>query len=125
MTAEENDKVPDGFQCRRCGTCCRWEGYVRMNQSEIDAAADFLSLSPSVFIEKYTRLTDDRRGLSLIEKSDGSCIFYNSSAKECLINPVKPAQCANFPWKWRFDGWEYECEGARHILAGKEPSGYS
>ena len=27
------------FRCRRCGNCCRWPGYVRLDGEEIGALA--------------------------------------------------------------------------------------
>ena len=105
------------FKCVQCGTCCKWSGYVRVSQQEIDLIADFLNMNQMHFIDKYTHLTSDRRGLSLIEKPDGSCIFYNDELHICEINDVKPIQCRNFPLIWNFEGWEKECAGAE---AGKE-----
>lgn len=52
----------------------------------------------------------DRRGLTLIEKPDGSCIFLEDGEPcGCRINPVKPKQCDGFPSRWSFPGWEAEC----------------
>ena len=101
-----------GFQCVRCGNCCRWSGYVRITQGEVDLIAGYLDMTISDFIDKYTRLTSDRRGLSLIEKPDGSCIFFEESPNLCEINDVKPIQCRNFPLIWNFEDWEQECKGA-------------
>ncbi len=85
-----------------------------MTDSEIDAAAFFLGMTPEDFIEKYTAVMPDRSGLTLIEKPDGSCIFLEESEPpECRINPVKPQQCRRFPEHWNFPGWETECSGAR------------
>ena len=80
--------------------------------SEIDAIADFLKMAPGEFVERYTRLTADRSGLSLIEKDDGSCVFLEASRPPaCRIEAVKPRQCRDFPEKWNFPGWEKECAG--------------
>lgn len=103
------------FQCRRCGNCCRWPGPVRVNEKEIEAIAGFLNLDFNDFIQHYTRLTADRRSLSLLEKPDGSCLYLDESGAipACGIEKVKPKQCRNFPEKWNFPGWENECEGAK------------
>jgi Fe-S-cluster containining protein len=95
-------------QCTRCGNCCRWSGYVRLADREADAIAGHLGLAIESFMERFTRLTDDRRGISLIEKSDGSCIFLEGVAT-CRIQPVKPTQCAGFPNTWNFPGFEKQC----------------
>lgn len=100
------------FRCRRCGNCCRWSGYVRLSETEIDVIAGFLGMSPGDFVERYTRLTADRSGLSLIEKADGACIFLTETRPPaCRIEAVKPRQCRDFPEKWNFPGWEKECAG--------------
>jgi Fe-S-cluster containining protein len=107
-----SDKITD-FKCGRCGTCCKWSGYVRLREGELEDIAAFLEMAPHEFAEKYTVLTRDRRGLSLIEREDGSCIFFEDSPPVCLINAVKPQQCRDFPLRWNFPGWEKECAGAQ------------
>jgi len=97
------------FECRRCGSCCCWHGYVRLTAAEPDAIAELLKMDVSAFIEKYTILTADRSGLSLLERPDGSCIFLEENS--CRIQAAKPAQCRDFPLKWNFPGWEKECCG--------------
>jgi Fe-S-cluster containining protein len=105
----------DDFSCKRCGNCCRWPGYVRINAAEIDAIAAFLNLSSSEFIDRYTRLTADRSGLSLLENPDGSCPYLQETAEgsACMLQTVKPQQCCDFPHKWNFPNWENECAGGR------------
>lgn len=95
-------------QCTRCGNCCRWPGYVRLKERESEAIAAHLELPHGGFLDRFTRLTDDRRGLSLIEKPDGSCIFLERE-NGCRIQPVKPAQCVGFPNEWNFPGFESQC----------------
>ena len=101
------------FQCQRCGACCRWEGPVRVSEKEVDAIADFLHIPVQDFIRDHTVLTADRRSLSLRENPDGSCSYYDPRTRLCLIQPVKPAQCRNFPLRWNFPGWEKLCAGAQ------------
>ena len=105
---------PAPFRCTRCGTCCKWPGYVRLKDNEIANIADFLGITKLEFTDKYTKLTSDRRGLSLIEKEDGSCIFFDDPPA-CKINPVKPLQCRNFPLIWNFEGWEKLCQSTTDI----------
>ncbi|MDD5728047.1 MAG: YkgJ family cysteine cluster protein [Victivallales bacterium] len=99
------------FICKRCGKCCTWPGYVRLNTDEVETIATFLGMEAQHFTAGYTRLTADRRNLSLTEKADGSCIFYTAEPPGCAINPVKPRQCRDFPEYWNFPGWEHECGG--------------
>ncbi|MEG2075430.1 MAG: YkgJ family cysteine cluster protein [Victivallaceae bacterium] len=101
------------FVCARCGKCCKWSGYVRLQSFEAETIAAYLKMPETEFFDRYTRLTADRRGLSLVEKPDGCCCFYAEidGAPQCRINPVKPRQCRDFPLKWNFPGYEQECAG--------------
>jgi Fe-S-cluster containining protein len=96
------------YECQRCTACCRWPGNVRVSDEEIAALAKFKGLSEFDFIQKYTRLHTDKRGLSLIEKENHECIFLDG--KDCTVQPVKPQQCQDFPNKWNFPGWRDICQ---------------
>jgi len=96
------------YQCQRCGNCCRWPGDVCLEEDEIAPIARFVGLPEEAFIKQYTRLRTDRQGLSLTEKPNDECIFLDDNI--CLIQPVKPRQCREFPNKWNFPGWQNECE---------------
>ena len=87
------------FICARCGACCRWPGYVRLTTDEPTQIAAFLGLSVADFIDQYTRLTADRRNLSLTETESGACRFLTAD-QSCRIHPVKPRQCRTFPAEW-------------------------
>lgn len=96
--------------CQRCGACCRWEGDVCLTDEDITAIAAFLEMKEEDFIDKYCRIQKSRRGLSIIDAEDGACIMLTESG--CRIQPVKPQQCKDFPYKWNFPGWESLCPGA-------------
>ena len=106
------------FCCRRCGNCCRWPGDVRVDEAEIARIAAFLGLSPETFIDRHTRLTHDRTGLTLVENADGACRFLQPD-NSCALQPVKPRQCAGFPADWRAPGYEHLCAGLNDLLREK------
>lgn len=112
----------DKFECKRCGNCCRWPGYVRVSAGEIEAIAAFLQQPLEQFIAGSTRLTGDRTGLSLLENPDGSCPYLldTPEGSACRLQSVKPQQCRNFPLKWNFPGWEKECAGGLAMLQETE-----
>ena len=105
----------DQFQCLRCGKCCTWGGECRITDSEADIIAEYLGISSQEFIDKYTTLTADRRGLTITEKSLGVCIFY-TPASGCAIQDVKPKQCREFPEKWHVNNWQTICAWGRKYL---------
>ncbi len=97
------------YTCSRCGNCCRWAGYVRLTADEVAAIAAHLGLSVELFVERYTRLPDDRQNLSLIENAAGHCIFLTDEGA-CLVQAVKPRQCRLFPNFWSFPGFRDQCQ---------------
>jgi Fe-S-cluster containining protein len=106
------------YQCQRCANCCRWPGFVRLSDGDIAAIARFLNMSEWDFIQRYTRLRPDRRGLALTERESGACVFLEG--KDCAIQAVKPEQCKGFPNAWNFPGWRDVCEAIAVALpAGK------
>jgi Fe-S-cluster containining protein len=104
------------YQCQRCSRCCKWPGFVRLTDEDIVRIAEFLKMSEFDFIQRYTRLRPARDGLALIDQPSGDCVFLEG--KDCVVNPVKPTQCAGFPNTWNFPGWRDECEA---ILVEGEP----
>ena len=87
------------WNCQRCGNCCRWPGIVKINDGEIARIAKFVGIDEQDFIDKYTELRPDRKGLTLISKEDDSCIFLEGK-NHCTIQPVKPQQCSDFLVTW-------------------------
>ncbi len=104
--------LQNSFTCIRCGNCCRVNGYVRLTNSDIEKISNYLKLDIFSFTNDYTKLTNDRLNLSLIEKNKNDCIFLEGDMT-CKINPVKPKQCIDFPKKWNFDGFEQICSGLK------------
>jgi len=100
--------MPIFLECQRCTACCRWPGEVRLTELEISRLAAHLGVSEWEFVQRHTRLTRDRHGLSLLEKDDGSCAFLIGN--ECQVQDVKPQQCLDFPNLWNFPGHEKTCQ---------------
>jgi len=72
---------------------------VRLTDQEITRLAAFKGLSEPDFIQHFTRLTHDRRGLALQEQPGGACVFLVGN--DCAVQSVKPQQCRDFPNLWR------------------------
>lgn len=110
--------VPIFYECQRCTACCRWPGQVRLTDAEIARIAGCLELSEHEFIQRHTRLTQDRRGLALQEQSNGACIFL--AGNDCAIQSVKPQQCRDFPNLWRHPEAETQCRAIPHLVGDEE-----
>jgi uncharacterized protein len=99
--------VPIHYECVRCTECCRWPGQVKLSDEEVARMAAYLGMSEFDFIQQYTRLRSDRRGLALQDKANGECIFLHG--RDCAVQDVKPQQCRDFPNGWNFSGFEKIC----------------
>ena len=99
--------MPIFYECDRCTACCRWPGQVPLTDEEIAAISKFLGLSDFDFIQEYTRIRADRKGLALTEQPGGECVFLDGA--DCRINAVKPRQCRAFPNLWNFPGFQEIC----------------
>ncbi len=99
------------FKCIQCHACCRQTGYVRLGRTEPDRIAAFLGMDVMEFIDRFTRLTRDRQCLSLIDQKDGACVFLMKDG--CRIHSVKPRQCNDFPFKWKFRDFKRICGWAK------------
>ena len=96
------------YQCQRCTNCCRWPGFVKVDEADIAAIAAHLGVAEYEFIQRYTRLRPRRDGLALIDKPSGECVFLEGA--DCAVQAVKPGQCRGFPNAWNFPGWRAVCE---------------
>ena len=100
--------MPIFLECQRCTACCRWPGQVRLTDAEITRLAGFKGLTEYDFIQQYTRLTSDRRGLALMDKPNGECVFLDGG--NCSVQDVKPQQCRDFPNLWNHPGADKTCQ---------------
>ena len=110
--------MPIFYECQRCTACCRWPGQVRLSDAEITRLAAFKQVSGFDFIQRFTRLRHDRRGLTLMEKSNGECVFLEGS--DCSVQAVKPQQCRDFPNRWNFRDFQKVCHAIPRRLAEAE-----
>lgn len=106
------------FTCLRCGNCCRHSGEVRLKDGEAETIAGALGLGIEAFTNRFTRLNTERRGLSLAEQTDGTCVFLLDSPCGCQIQAAKPEQCRSFPAAWRYADLENVCPAVRQYAGG-------
>jgi len=110
--------MPVFLECQRCTACCRWPGQVKLTDVEISRLADFKGLSEDSFVEQFTRLRSDRRGLALLDKPNGECVFLDGD--DCSVQPVKPQQCRDFPNLWNFPSAQNSCQAIPRDVSPEE-----
>ncbi len=110
------------FKCTGCGDCCTGaEGFVWVNQAEINAMAAQLGLEVDDFESRYTRYIGIRR--SLVEYSNGDCAFFDNKTRKCQVYKQRPRQCRTWPfWKSNLhtpQSWDVMCETCPGAGKGK------
>lgn len=87
------------FKCQQCSYCCRHEpGYIFFTHDELEKMSDYLSITKSNFIRKYTKIVDlgITSRYTIVEKPNNDCIFWEKSG--CVIYEVRPFQCKSYPF---------------------------
>ena len=110
--------MPVFLEGQRCTACRRWPGQVRLTPLEITRIAEHLDLDEPAFIQQFTRLRSDRRGLALMDKPNGECVFLKND--DCTIQSVKPRQCRDFPNLWSFPGALDVCQARPRQVSALE-----
>ncbi len=108
----------DAKACEDCkGACCIGEsGYIWATTDEIANIAKYLNRDFNSFVSEYIKKVGYRYSLKEIPYNDGfRCVFFNTKNSRCDIYPVRPKQCATFPFwehfKTNFKELEEECQG--------------
>ena len=85
------------FSCKRCSACCRLDpGFVYLSENDLDKLVLETKMDKANFIKKYCRWCADD-SLSLLEKPNNDCIFWDSG---CTVYKNRPLQCRTYPfWK--------------------------
>lgn len=107
----------NGFQCLKCGDCCRWGGFVYITSDDVSRMREHFSLSEYEFINRYAEIVHRPR-LNLKTKESGSCIFQEGN--DCEVHSSKPTQCIDFPAIWRIKDIEGLCSGQRKMRRDTE-----
>jgi Predicted Fe-S-cluster oxidoreductase len=87
------------FTCKRCLYCCSGEpGFVFLQEEDVKNISEYLKISGEDFLMLYTRKVEEggKTLISLKEKSNYRCVFLTKEG--CAIYPVRPVQCATYPF---------------------------
>lgn len=109
------------FECAGCGDCCRGTpGYVWVTLEEAERIARHLAMPLGEFETTCLRHVMGR--MSLLEKPNGDCIFWERDAG-CRVYDLRPLQCRTFPfWKQNIknpSAWDRLASGCPGIGRGR------
>lgn len=85
------------FECKRTGNCCKTHGqyeFVYLASGDVEAIANYRGLTQVEFLDKYCAKDD---GYTILRIDEPACPFLNSE-NGCEIYPVRPKQCATWPF---------------------------
>ena len=89
----DGSQMSEFFECTQCGDCCIGFGGTYVTKADIQAIANYLSISEAGMLNEYCSPSGDR--LVLAQGSDGRCVFWDQN---CTIHPVKPRMCRRWPF---------------------------
>lgn len=85
------------FRCTQCGDCCTGaEGYVWVNQQEVEELAAAREMTPAVFERRFVKRVGVRR--SLKERKGGDCVLLDAKTRRCTVYEARPRQCRTWPF---------------------------
>jgi Fe-S-cluster containining protein len=108
------------FTCTQCGNCCTGApGVVWVTDEELAQMAAVRGEPLEKLRREHTRVVGGR--VSLTERSNGDCTFFDPQTRHCTVYNARPAQCRTWPfwnsnlesretWKETQEG----CPGAGH-----------
>ena len=79
------------LECTRCGRCCTTSGYITMTEQEYAYIRQYLKEHG---IRKRPRIT---RSQNILSFNGTPCPLYDKLTKSCLVYPVRPKVCRDFP----------------------------
>jgi Fe-S-cluster containining protein len=86
------------FACQRCGECCRTHGehaFVYLNRQDTQRIAEQLDLSRTHFLLAHCVQEDDN--WSYLRPAGIDCRLLDDAGR-CRVYPVRPLQCATWPF---------------------------
>ena len=85
------------FECQRSGNCCKTHGeyaYIYLTPHEVVSIARFLKLGEDEFLQKHCA---EDEGHTILRIDSPDCPFLENG-NSCGIYPVRPQQCASWPF---------------------------
>ncbi len=113
------------FSCKSCGACCSKDpGYIWVTEDEACRIADYLKIA----VDELTQLclyedVSGNKSIKDLPERNYDCIFLDAETRRCRIYPVRPKQCAQFPfWKSMLENkaeWDFYARRCPGMNRGK------
>jgi Fe-S-cluster containining protein len=86
-----HDEAFEKIDCLECANCCKTTSPILLGK-DIERLADFLSMRPAIFAEKYVRTDED--GDYVFRQTP--CPFLGED-NYCSVYKARPKACAGYP----------------------------
>lgn len=73
-------------------------GVVYISSEELERMASYLAVTAAAFRRRYKVQREGPKGALYIDAEDGRGCPLLSADRRCMVHPVKPGQCAAFPF---------------------------
>lgn len=112
--------IVDGrrFGCTACGNCCMQPGFVYITRTELARIASHLEVAPAELRARHNMGYEASLRAWYLDATDGKGCPLLTAERRCSVHPVKPKQCATFPfWPEMLDDAE-EWESVKSYCPG-------
>lgn len=103
------------FRCTECGECCYGEGGILVADGEASRISGFLGIGEREFLFRFCETRNRKTYIRC--NSEHWCVFFDRTSK-CLIHPVKPARCVQWPFFPEVVGSPHALEMAKEGCPG-------
>ena len=89
--------ISELFTCARCGSCCRGETTVSLDEGDQERMAAHLGLTVEEAERRYWRVTPLASGRMVqMRVVDGHCVFFDDN-RGCTVHAGRPWRCRQWP----------------------------
>ena len=90
----KKDEILSYFSCQKTGNCCRADGIVYVDVSEIEKMATLLGLCVTEFMTRYVRR---KNGWMVIADHQYRKNCFLDQNQHCKVYAARPKQCMTYP----------------------------
>tara|TARA_A100001015_G_scaffold321352_1_gene451666 strand:+ start:4460 stop:4855 length:396 start_codon:yes stop_codon:yes gene_type:complete len=100
---KNKDLILSNFKCQNSGNCCRSDGFVYLNQIELETMAKELNISIELFKSQFTKIIN---GWTVIASPHFRQNCFLNPSNRCMVYQSRPNACQSYP-NWA-SIWESE-----------------
>jgi hypothetical protein len=88
------EEIEEKIDCRACANCCK-VAETDITERDVLRLAKSMRIKPQEFIERYTTMSVQEEGETILRRTEHGCIFLDGN--DCTIYDERPDTCRDFP----------------------------